>query len=239
MNYDDFQKDCNKKFEDKEKEGLYRAIYTRRDIRGQFTNDPIPEQTLARVLKAAHHAPSVGFMQPWNFILIRSIDVRREIHNAFQTANAEAIEMFTGDRQEKYKTLKLEGILDSYLNICITCDRTRFGPVVLGRTANKEMDIYSVVCAVQNLWLAARVEGLGVGWVSILHNKAIKNILRLPDNVEPVAYLCVGFVKYFPEKPELEKFGWMERLNLENVVFYDQWSNKDNWSEMDKEIKLL
>lgn len=220
------------------KEGVYRAIYTRRDIRAQFRSDPIPEEVLARILHAAHHAPSVGFMQPWNFVLIRERETREKIHAAFQRANTEAAMMFSGEKREQYKSFKLEGILESPLNICVTRDQKRFGPVVIGRTASKIMDLYSCVCAVQNLWLAARTEGLGVGWVSIIHDEEIKDILRLPSHVAPVAYLCIGYVTHFPQKPELEVAGWLPRLSLDKLVFCEQWGKECDtfWPELQKEI---
>src|SRR5207245_2016572 len=125
-----------------------------------------------------------------------------KVHAAFQQANSEALALFTGERREKYATLKLEGILDSALNICVTCDRDRFGPVVLGKTCQPDMDLYSTVCAVENLWLAARAEGIGVGWVSIIHVAELATILNLPAHVVPVAYLCLGHVADFPPEPE-------------------------------------
>lgn len=127
------------------------------------------------------------------------------------------------DRGEQYAALKLEGILESPLNICVTCDRDRFGPVVLGRTCQPDMDLYSTVCAVENLWLAARAEGIGVGWVSIIHADELADILSLPAHVVPVAYLCVGYADEFPEQPELQTAGWLPRLPLEAVLRHEKW----------------
>src|SRR3954466_15448064 len=172
-------------FSEQERAGLYRAIFERRDIR-RFRPDPLPAATLARILKAAHHAPSVGLMQPWDFVLIHDRGLREQVDAAFRRANAEALDRFEGERQRRYAALKLEGILESPLNLCVTCDRGRFGPVVLGRTCQPDMDLYSTVCAVQNLWLAARAEGVGVGWVSILEPADLRRILRLPEAVVPV-----------------------------------------------------
>ena len=151
---------------------IYGNILARRDVRSQFVSAPVDDAVLARILTAAHFAPSVGFMQPWSFVLVRDPTVKRRVHDAFTVANAEAAEMFDGEQRERYKTLRLEGILEAPINLCITCDRDRAGPVVLGRTHLKAMDLYSAVCAVQNLWLAARSEGLGVGWVSIFRRSA-------------------------------------------------------------------
>lgn len=208
------------------REHFYKVLYGRRDVRGQFLPDPIPEDTLTNILHAAHHAPSVGLSQPWNFILIRDPAKRQQVFDAFEQANAEAAEMFAGERQVQYQALKLQGILDSSLNVCITCDRKRGGPVVLGKTHQAEMDLYSTVCAVQNFWLAARAENVGVGWVSIIDRDVLAELLELPDGVVPVAYLCVGYVSEFLKKPELELAQWEKRSQLEQMIFTDYWGKK-------------
>jgi len=182
-----------------------------------------PDAVLSRVLTAAHYAPSVGFMQPWDFLVVRSLEVRREIHALFKKAHAEAAEMFEPERREIYRGLKLEGILESPINICVTCDRDRAGPVVVGRTHIRTMDLYSSVCAVQNLWLAARTEGLGVGWVSIFDQRGVQEALKIPPGVVPVAYLCVGYVNHFFNQPELETAGWRPRLPLDGLLHFDRW----------------
>ncbi len=210
-------------FEKERKEGVYQAIMQRRDIRAQFISDPVSEEMVDKLLRAAHHAPSVGFMQPWNFLVVRDHDTKKRVHQGFQKAHDESAEMFSGDQKEKYQSFKLEGILEAPVNLLITCDRERTGPVVIGRTVQPEMDLYSTVCAVQNLWLAARAEGIGVGWVSIIHEQELRDIFKLPDSVVVVAYLCVGHVSHFPEMPELEKAGWLPRLNLDELVFYEEW----------------
>jgi 5,6-dimethylbenzimidazole synthase len=214
-------------FADAARDAVYQTIFSRRDVRGQFLPEPIADDVLARILTAAHFAPSVGYMQPWSFVLIRDTGVKQRIHTAFAEANAEAAEMFEGAKQEIYRELKLEGILESPVNILITCDRDRAGPVVIGRTHIKAMDIYSSVCAVQNLWLAARSEGLGVGWVSIFHQQALKEILGLPERIIPIAYLCLGQVSHFKEKPELEAAGWRPRLPLDELVYFEQWGQTE------------
>ncbi|TVO60401.1 5,6-dimethylbenzimidazole synthase [Denitromonas ohlonensis] len=214
-------------FSDADRAVIYRNILTRRDVRGQFLPDPVPDDMLARILTAAHFAPSVGFMQPWSFVLVRDAAIKRQVHDAFTTANAEAADMFEGEQRETYKTLRLEGIVEAPINLCITCDRDRAGPVVIGRTHIKAMDIYSSVCAVQNLWLAARAEGLGVGWVSIFKQSAIREILQLPERIMPVAYLCIGKVSHFFDKPELEAAGWRQRLPLEELLHFDTWGGAD------------
>jgi 5,6-dimethylbenzimidazole synthase len=208
------------------REALYKVIFSRRDVRGQFKPDPIPDDVLSRVLHAAHHAPSVGFMQPWNFVMIQDSEVKKRVHAGFSKAHTAAAQMFEGDRQEIYQSLKLEGILESPINVCITCDRDRTGPVVIGRTAIPEMDLYSSVCAVQNFWLAARAEGLGVGWVSIIDENDLRESLNIPENIVPIAYLCVGYVSHFYAKPELEAGGWLPRQPLEDLIYFDQWKNR-------------
>jgi 5,6-dimethylbenzimidazole synthase len=212
-------------FSEAERSAVYRAIRERRDIR-RFRPDPVPEEVVGRLLQAASHAPSVGYMQPWNFLVIRDVNVRRQIHEAFLRANAAAAEMFPPERRDQYAALKLEGILEAPLNLCVTCDRSRFGPVVLGRTCQPDMDLYSTVCAVQNLWLAARAEGVGVGWVSILRPDDLRHILQLPEAVVPVAYLCIGYTDTFAAEPELKTRGWLPEVPLAELVFFDRWGQR-------------
>ena len=206
-----------------EREAIYRAIETRRDVRDQFLADPLPDDLVGRLLKAAHHAPSVGFMQPWNFILVRDATVRQAAFEAFDRANGEAALMFEGERRDHYRALKLEGIRKAPLSICITSDPDRAGPVVLGRTHNPRMDAFSTVCAVQNLWLAARAEGVGVGWVSIFHDADIRALLGIPERIEIIAWLCLGFVDTLYSQPELAAKGWRQRLELDDLVFENGW----------------
>jgi 5,6-dimethylbenzimidazole synthase len=210
-------------FNEAEQRGLYRAILERRDVRSQFLPTPIPAEVLWRVLNAAHHAPSVGYMQPWDFILIDDLPLRHRIRALFLQENARAADHYEGERAALYRTLKLEGILESPLNLCLTCDRTRGGPHVLGRSSIIEMDLFSSCLAVQNLWLAARAEGIGVGWVSILDPVPLAQLLGLPENIYPLAYLCLGHVSEFLNSPELEQKGWRQRLPLESLLHYNQW----------------
>ncbi len=214
-------------FAEQARAAVYHAIFSRRDVRGQFLPTPVPDDVLSRVLNAAHHAPSVGFMQPWNFLVVQSEVVKRKVQAAFATAHAEAGEQFAPERRSTYQNLKLEGILEAPIGICITCDRARTGPVVIGRTHVKTMDLYSSVCAVQNLWLAARAEGLGVGWVSIFNQDDLQAALGIPKRITPIAYLCVGYVSHFHTKPELETAGWLPRLPIEELVYFDQWGRQD------------
>lgn len=206
-----------------ERDALYKVMYSRRDVRGQYLPDPVPDEVLRRVLDAAHHAPSVGFMQPWDFVVVRDLAVRKQIKEGFEVAHAEAAGMFDGEKREQYRSFKLEGILEAPLGICVTCDRSRSGEVVIGRTANPEMDLYSSVCAVQNLWLAARAENFGVGWVSIIHHDHVRKTLGMPEHIVPVAWLCLGYVSFFHDTPELEQAGWLPRLVLDDLVHQEQW----------------
>jgi 5,6-dimethylbenzimidazole synthase len=213
----------NPGFAEVEREAIYKVMRSRRDIR-HFLPDPIPDNVLRRVLEMAHLAPSVGFMQPWNFILISSAEIRRQVKALFEEANARELARIENPGQrELYPKLKLEGILESPLNIAVTCDGRRDAPFVLGRAPMPQTDVFSTCLAIQNLWLAARAEGVGVGWVSILDKVAIEELLRLPPGVQLVAYLCVGYPTEFRSRPMLEEVGWKNRQPLGDLVFQDQW----------------
>ena len=221
-------------FSQQEKDGLYKAIFSRRDVRSHFIKKEIPYDIISKILNAAHHAPSVGYSQPWNFILIKEEKIRNQIKNAFVSARELSISKLDSDtnRQEKYKKLKLEGIIESDINICITYDVTRFGPFIIGRSSIPETGEYSVCCAVQNLWLAARAEGIGVGWVSIISIDDLRKILSIPCHIKPIAYLCIGYVSSFSDVPDLEKSGWLKRTNLSNLIYYERWgqAESETWS---------
>lgn len=210
-----------------ERAAVYRAIESRRDVRAEFIDTPVDEATLTRVLGAAHRAPSVGLSQPWRFIVISNLETRRSAHAAFERANVAASETY-GDPREAavYRNLRLAGILEAPLNICVTCDDEPSRGRGLGRRTMPEMARYSTVCAIENLWLAARVEGLGIGWVSIIDPATIRNLLDIPDAVTIVAYLCVGFVRTFAETADLERDKWEGRLPLAEVVDYERYGGK-------------
>ncbi len=205
-----------------ERAGLYRAIFGRRDIRN-YRPDPVPEATLRRILNAAHHAPSVGLMQPWDFIVLREPQLRRVVYEHFRSVNERAAQVHVDARGDSYRALKLQGILDAPLNLLVTCDRRRGGPHVLGRFTMRHMDEYSTCLAVQNLWLAARAEGLGVGWMSLLEPEFIAELVALPDGVVPVAYLTLGYPVSFPDDPMLQATGWAGRRPLDDLVFLDRY----------------
>ncbi len=229
----------NEKFSDEEKNGFYKAIYSRRDVRSHFTSDPIEDEVLTRILNAAHHAPSVGFSQPWNFILIKDYETRNKIKESFEIERKRSSKLVDEPKRSKYLSFKLEGILDSPVNVCVTYDPSRFGPFVIGKSSIPDTGLYSVCCAIQNLWLAARTEGIGLGWVSILSNDILKKQLQLPEHILPIAYLCLGHVNEFAKKPDLETAGWLERLELKDVVFYEKWEQKQNssWNKIQELIK--
>jgi 5,6-dimethylbenzimidazole synthase len=214
-------------FSDDERRGVYRAIYERRDVRTRFIATALPDPVLARILDAAHHAPSVGFMQPWEFIVITDDLVRREVRQQFDEANARAAAAYAGDRRALYDRLKLEAIVDSAVNLCVTCDPTVARGHGLGRQTMPETALYSAVCAIQNCWLASRAEGVGVGWVSIVEAGALRRILAIPDHVVIVGYLCLGYVSGFDAEPELAAKGWEHRLPLADVMHFDRYGAVD------------
>ncbi len=201
---------------------VYEAIFQRRDIR-RFRPDPVPSAVLTRLLTAAHYAPSVGFMQPWNFIIIQAADVKAQIKDLFERERQAAACFYDEPRRSQYLSYKLEGIMEAPINICVTCDPER-GGVVLGRNSQPETDVYSTCCAIQNLWLAARAEDIGVGWVSILKLAQLRGILGIPAHILPVAYLCVGYPETFPEEPMLQSTGWRSRTPLPELVFANRWA---------------
>ena len=226
-------------FTKEEKRGFYKAIYSRRDVRSHFISKSIKDDILSKILHAAHHAPSVGFSQPWNFILIKDIETKKKIKKSFEEEKNHSSQLVEEPKRSKYLSFKLEGILESPVNLCVTYDPTKFGPFVIGRSSIPEAGLYSVCCAIQNLWLAARTEGVGLGWVSILSNEILKETLELPKHVIPVAYLCLGYVDEFAEKPDLEIKGWLPRLELKDVVYFEKWNDKENknWDIVQNMIK--
>ena len=229
----------SEEFTDDEKKGLYKAIYSRRDVRSHFTSRTIKDDVLSKILNAAHHAPSVGFSQPWNFILIKDIITKKKIKDSFEEEKNRSSKLVEEPKRSKYISFKLEGILESPINLCVTYDPSKFGPFVIGRSSIPEAGLYSVCCAIQNLWLAARTEGVGLGWVSILSNDTLKEVLELPEHVVPIAYLCLGYVDEFAQKPDLETAGWLPRLDLKDVVYFEKWQDTKNtdWNQIQEMIK--
>jgi 5,6-dimethylbenzimidazole synthase len=215
--------DPQSRFSDSERKAVYRAIAERRDVRRGFLNEPLPDELIERLLSAAHRAPSVGLMQPTRFIVIRDRSVRVAVREIFEAANASAATQYEGEQAERYAGLKLEGILEAPQNLCVLCDSASERGHGLGRQTLPETAVYSTVCAVQNLWLAARSEGVGVGWVSILDPARLRNLLSIPDHLTLVAYLCFGYVQRFAAEPDLERHGWERRIDLKSVMSYDRY----------------
>ncbi len=202
---------------------VHRVIAERRDVRRGFLDKPVDDEVLTRVLEAAHRAPSVGLSQPWDFLLIKDIATRRKVHDLAAAQRDAFAASLPADRRSAFDGLKIEAILDTPLNIAVTCDPARGGRHVLGRHADPRTVWFSAAIAVQNLWLAARAEGLGVGWVSFFDPAEVGAVLGLPAHVELLGYLCVGHVSDFAAAPELVRSGWAARRPLSWAVHQEQW----------------
>ncbi|MFI6061845.1 nicotinate-nucleotide--dimethylbenzimidazole phosphoribosyltransferase [Streptomyces sp. NPDC051286] len=213
-------------YDEAEREAVLRVMRERRDIRNGFRSDPIPHEVLLRVLEAAHTAPSVGHSQPWDFVVIRSAETRRSMHELAQRQRDAYAKSLPKGRAKQFKELKIEAILETPVNIVVTADPTRGGRHTLGRHTQPQMAPYSSALAVENLWLAARAEGLGVGWVSFFDEREMVRALGLPEHLEVVAYLCVGYVDEFPEEPELMQAGWSKRRPLSWVVHEETYGRR-------------
>lgn len=207
-------------FDDAGRAAVYRAIYERRDMR-HFVPGPVDPATLARLLDAAHHAPSVGFMQPWRILRITDASLRAQLQAAVEQerlATADAL----GERRDAFMKLKVEGMREcGELLVVALMDRRE--PHIFGRRTLPEMDLASVACAIQNMWLAARAEGLGMGWVSIFDVDQVRALLGMPAGAKPVAMLCLGHVDTFYPQPMLEMERWAQRKALDECVFENRW----------------
>ncbi|MGW3012916.1 nicotinate-nucleotide--dimethylbenzimidazole phosphoribosyltransferase [Streptomyces sp. NPDC001219] len=213
-------------YDDTERAAVHRVIRERRDIRNGFRSDPIPHDVLLRVLEAAHTAPSVGHSQPWDFVVIRSDETRERMHQLAMAQREAYAKSLPKARAKQFRELKIEAILETPVNIVVTADSTRGGRHTLGRHTQPQMAPYSSALAVENLWLAARAEGLGVGWVSFFDEREMVRELGLPDHLEVVAYLCIGYVDEFPEEPELLQAGWSKRRPLSWVVHEETYGRR-------------
>ena len=208
------------RFSDPEIAAVYRAIAERRDMR-HFRPDPVDPALLQRLLWAAHHAPSVGFMQPWRFIRVTSRALREQMHALVETerqATAQAL----GERQDDFMRLKVEGLLDAGEVVVVALADAR-EKHIFGRRTLPEMDLASVACAIQNMWLAARAEGIGLGWVSIFDPVELARLLGMPAGARPVAILCIGHVEAFYPRPMLEMEQWAERMPIDSVMAENAW----------------
>ena len=221
------------RFSEPARRAVYEAIYRRRDVREGYTGEPLPDDMLARILLAGHHAASVGFMQPWNFVMIQDRECREALWRVVDKERRSAAVVFEGEQAEKFPSIKIEALREASVVICLTVDPSRRGPHVLGRNSDQDTDLYSAACAIENMWLAARAEGLGMGWVSFYKKPDVRLVLDLPPHINPIGLLCLGPVADFPEKPVLEAIGWGERIPLEELVYFERWGNRDadgSWS---------
>jgi nicotinate-nucleotide--dimethylbenzimidazole phosphoribosyltransferase len=209
------------RYADERLQAVYDVIAERRDVR-RFRPDDVDEAVLERMFEAAHQAPSVGLMQPWRLIVIRDVETRTAIRRLAQRERLRQADHFD-ERARHFLDQKIEGVVEAPLGICICCDHGDAETEVLGRGTIPETDIYSTACAIQNLWLAARAEGLGVGWVSFYQPQDLRSLLGIPERVEPIAYLCVGWPDEHPVRPTLETVGWSSRLPLEDVIMRERW----------------
>jgi len=209
-------------FSESERNAVYRVIEARRDVR-VFLPDPVPDAVIARILRAGHLAPSVGFMQPWNFIVIQNRETLHRIYQVVDRERLKAADHYHGLQKEHYLRLKVEGLLQAPVTICVTRDPARGGPHVLGRNTIPETDLMSVACAIENMWLAARAEGVAVGWVSMYDKADLREILGIPDAIDPVALLSVGYTPHFADEPGLQRAGWARRLPLDDIVYRERW----------------
>ena len=207
-------------FTDAETQAVYRVIRERRDMR-HFAGGEVEPDVLRRLLDAAHHAPSVGFMQPWRFIRVRDVALRERLHGAVERERVLTARAL-GEREEEFMRLKVEGVRDAAEVLAVTLADARERHV-FGRRTMPQMDMASAACAIQNLWLAARAEGLGMGWVSLFDPAEIASMLGLPQGAEPIALLCLGPVHDFYEEPMLQRERWARRVELSSVVFDDCW----------------
>jgi 5,6-dimethylbenzimidazole synthase len=205
---------------------LYDVIHRRRDVRGQFTGEPIPADVLERVLSAAHAAPSVGLSQPWDFILIDDDGVRETFYQHVRGERDVFAESLKAPDANRFSRIKIDGVRESSLSIVVTYDPDRGSPAVLGRHAIADAGLYSVCLAIQNLWLAATAEGLGVGWVSFYREPFVRDLLGIPDLVRPVAWLCLGPVTHLEARPDLERHGWRQRRPWQEAVHQGHWISR-------------
>jgi 5,6-dimethylbenzimidazole synthase len=202
---------------------LYDAIYRRRDVRAEFTGEPVPELTLQRILGAAHAAPSVGHSQPWDFVVVRDEEVRRRFRDHVRSEREKFASTLDAERSQAFSRIKVEGVMESGLGIVVTYDSERAGPAVLGRHSIADTGLYSTCLSIQNLWLAATAEDLGVGWVSFYREDFVQDLLHIPKRIRPVAWLCVGPVTQLQETPDLERHGWRASRPLTDAIHLDRY----------------
>jgi 5,6-dimethylbenzimidazole synthase len=203
--------------------GIYETIHRRRDVRGQFTGAPVPPEVLDRVLAAAHAAPSVGLTQPWDFIVIEATDTRTAFYEHVQSERVDFAASLDPERASSFTGIKIDGVLESSLAIVVTYDPERGQPGVLGGHAIEHVGLYSTCLAIENLWLSATAEGMGVGWVSFYQEPFVAQLLGIPSPIRPVAWLCVGPVTHLEAAPDLERHQWRHRRELKEAIHREGW----------------
>ncbi|AWB65197.1 5,6-dimethylbenzimidazole synthase [Saccharobesus litoralis] len=212
----------SKKFNIHEQQVLQDVMRLRRDVRGnRFNEAPVAEEIIQQLLDAALAAPSVGYSQPWQFVVIDDNQVKQTVYKSFKQENAKAVPLFTGKQAELYQQLKLEGIVEAPINLAVFY--VPKDKPVLGQTSMSDMGRFSVVCAIQNLWLMARALNVGVGWVSIVDPEVVKQAVNAPENAELIGYLCIGYVEEFLDEPELKTLGWDKTKQREQVVSFNRF----------------
>jgi len=202
---------------------FYDVLHRRRDVRAEFTGEPVDPMQLARLLSAAHAAPSVGLSQPWDFIVVADDDIRRRFERHVRNERDVFADTLTGDDAQRFEKIKIDGVLEASLSIVVTYDAERGAPNVLGRHAIADAGLYSTCLAIENLWLSCTLEGWGLGWVSFYRESFLRNLLSIPESVRPVAWLCVGPVSFLQSVPDLERHGWRQRRELAEALHVDQW----------------
>lgn len=202
---------------------LYSVIHRRRDVRAGFTGEAVSDDVVNRILDAAHAAPSVGLSQPWDFIVIGDPAIKTEFHAHVMVEREDFAGTLSPTRRALFDAIRIEGILDASLGIVVTYDPTRAAPAVLGRHTISDTGLYSVCLAIENLWLAATAEDLGLGWVSFYREEHLRALLEIPNHIRPVAWLCLGPVRQLETIPDLERHGWRTRSDVATVVHHDKW----------------
>jgi 5,6-dimethylbenzimidazole synthase len=204
---------------------LYDVIQRRRDVRAEFSGEVIAPDVLHRVLSAAHSAPSVGLTQPWDFVVVDDLALREEFQRHVAEERAVFAEGLSGERAQTFSRIKVEGILEATLGVVVTYDPDRGSPAVLGRHAIADAGLYSTCLSIQNLWLAATAEGLGVGWVSFYREPFLRELLGIPEPIRPTAWLCLGPVSHHEQVPDLERLGWRRRRPLDEALHHNRFGS--------------
>ncbi|MFL6090669.1 MAG: 5,6-dimethylbenzimidazole synthase [Aeromicrobium sp.] len=202
---------------------FYEVIERRRDVRAEFTGEPLDAATLTRILGAAHRAPSVGMSQPWDFVVVESLETRGAFRDHVTSERDLFRDSLPPERRDTFARIKIEGICESSMGVVVTYDHSRGGQHILGRHTIADTGLYSACLAIQNLWLAATAEGLGMGWVSFYEEGFLRDLLGIPEHIRPIAWLCVGHVSHLETVPDLERHGWRSRRPLEDAIHRERW----------------